>query len=129
MTLIDLNRSKILTPLLKNLSIGLSHLSLHDTSVNKKITQFNSYLLHSTVEAEDLMNTLDRTAEIVNSYDIQVHENKTPGNMVSALPGIIYNAKQETEHLMLEARLKRAHVSVPALLENINYFCKLACEK
>ena len=132
MTEINLTSSKILLPLLNNMVRGLSLLSKTDTALAQRINEIKTYIQSpNNVNGEQLLGTIDRAKEIASGYDTQPHGNKTPGNEVSSLPGIFYNAATEVQKMIDEKNIvnKDAPNTLAQLLLDVDRFYKLATQK
>jgi hypothetical protein len=133
MTELDLTKSKMLLPLLKYITDGLSQLNTIDPALHKVMGRFRSYMLQpSQIMGEELIKTIDETKEIVSSYEIKAQEGK---GETTDLPNALYNARTEVENLMSTKKLEHPEILQPdsakiaELVESANNFYSLAAGK
>jgi len=107
MTVINLQKSPLLMQLLKNMAIGLSQVNKQDPAIAQHIQEIKSFLRNPMVDSNQISSMIDRAKEVISSYNINPSGNKTPGNYVSSLPGQLFHAAAEVQHLIDSQRLSQ----------------------
>lgn len=125
---IDATKSNILLPLLESMRTALLQINKKDIKLQNLVKEILGNMSRpNSIFAEGLLGLLDRIKWAVSSYDLKPHDGWTPGNYVTALPGILYAAKMETEHLINTQTISQSHPSTAlALLQQCDHFLKLA---
>ena len=121
--LINISKSSTLRSLLNNIIEALEVFSAHDFSIRKLR---GSLLQHTTSEstpAESLLSDLENIGAVIKSYNIKFKE-LDASNPLGTLPGLLYEAVKETDHLSTISELKSKPVQVQALLSRIDQFVR-----
>lgn len=106
MTDISISQNKFLSHLLASLLAGLTALNNHDPSLQQVATKINGYLgAPLKVSGEELLETLHKIKDIVSSYGIQPKSDLPSNDPVADLPGLIYNALNEVDHLITKEQV------------------------
>lgn len=117
MTLIDLNRSQFLLPMLKNMISELTKMSMSDSQLNQKLYELHHFLSEpKEANGEELMATVSSMKDLASSYDHSLTAN---------LPNLFYGALAEIEHMVKSKKLSGGD-KVAQLMVNVEHFQKLA---
>jgi hypothetical protein len=105
MTDLHLTPNTFLFHLLTNLLIGLTALNKDDPSLRQVADKINHCLLGAIISGEELLKTLHQAKEIVSSYGIKPKGDLPSNDPVADLPGILYNAINEVDHLITKEQV------------------------
>jgi hypothetical protein len=117
---INVPKSQMITKLIKDIIVGLSHLSTQDMELQQKIKELGSFLSQS-VDGNTLLNIASQALEIASAYPIKKHK-KDP--YVINLPMMFQHLIEETKFQMQMDDLADQPVRKMAL--EVEKFRKLA---